>query len=469
MKATHGKGRVDRSRTIGRAVALFVFLPALLAFGGCAESKHSSIVLVTIDTLRADRLGCYGYFRDTSPALDRLAAESVLFENALSVMGTTLPAHVSLMTSTGTLSHGIKSNYQPFGITPGRSDRFLALAEILKRLDYETAAFVSSTPLKAHWGLAVGFDHFSEPGAARRTAEQTTELVLKWLDHRPTQPFFLWVHYFDPHWDYAPPERYKRQFRSNPLQIATLERLGIDSKNRGIVELNNFYDGEVRYVDDQLDRLFARIREMEIWEETAVVVTADHGEGLGQHDWMNHGYIYNEQLFIPLIMKLPSERAVEGARNRRLASILDVVPTLIRNLELPIDPTVASQFEGIDLFDERAERDYLFAERTQAHYSTHGNPNATDDPLDWRQKRHYALTNTQWKYLRRTDAEDALYDMRNDRVEMFNLIGEHPEIAGELKGRILDMVAAGAKNESADTGAVPAELEEELRALGYVR
>jgi len=440
-----------------RRFALSLGLAAAAAAAGCNPRPQPDIVLVTIDTLRADRLGAYGYHRDTSPSLDALAKEGYLFENALSVMGTTLPAHVSLMTSAGTLTHGIKGNFNYLGVAYEGTRETSPLAVDLAAAGYETAAFVGATPLKRHAGLALGFDHYDDPSERERSAEETTEAVLAWLGRERTRPFFLWVHYFDPHYKYRAPADYDSLFTTDAAQIEWLEGRGIDHRDPRVVRQNNRYDREVRYVDDQLGRVFRALKQGGLWERAAVLVTADHGEGLGQHDWMHHGYIYNEQLRVPLILKWPAgvgPRA-KGQRESRLVSLLDVVPTLVRHLGVPVAPERRARYEGLDLFAAETSRDFLFAERTTQEF-------------DWAEKRWFALTGLRWKYLHRSDEGDALFDLEADPGETTNVIARHPEIARSMRRRIDDTLASARVPEADVPDGLPEELVEELRGLGYV-
>ena len=287
----------------------------LLATSACSWSEpksiSSNIIVITIDTLRADHLGCYGYFRDTSPNIDQFAQDAVLFENAFTTMSTTLPAHLSLMTSTYPPAHGVKGNMDIWKRPFAGSDGITTLAQAMQLLGHETAAFVSATPLKPHSGIQVGFDTYDVPNRTERRAAATNRQVFDWLDQTREKPFFLWIHYFDPHAPYRPPSPYKASFATDPRQQEYLSSIDVSlAKFPRLHATHNAYDGEIRYTDQHIRNLVDRVREQGLWENSTIVLTADHGEALGQHAWLDHGRIYNEQLHIPLLIKLRQRRGI---------------------------------------------------------------------------------------------------------------------------------------------------------------
>ncbi len=437
------------------AVIVALFLVVLAATPGVAESKMKpSLVLVTIDTLRADRLGCYGYHRETSPNVDELARESILFERAYTTMATTLPAHASMMTGTYTLTHRVQANvaFIPRSLDDATSLR--TLAEMLRDQGYETAAFVSAAPLKRHSGIDRGFETFSQPAAWQRSGRKTTKRALKWLNDRSDRPFFLWVHYFDPHWPYSPPEEFRNRFRDTSRLAEYLESLGVSkNRSRNILRINNAYDAEIRYTDEAVGRLLDRLQQMKIWDDLVVVLTADHGEGMGQHDWVYHGKIYNEQLRIPLLIKLPGMR--ESRRIRRVTSLVDLLPILSSATGLPIQEIDHDQFQGIDVLSPKVQRTRIYAERVHRK-----------DPA-WGQGRRFALMSADWKYLHSPDEVDVLYDLGEDPHETRNVIELHPEIASELQASLsswIETYRSGAQK----TPDIDPETLKQLRSLGYV-
>jgi arylsulfatase len=419
-----------------------------------------SILLVTIDTLRADHLGCYGYFRETSPNLDRLARRAAVFENVVSPMATTLPVHVSLLTGTSPGRHGIQGNFehfhQPFRTSDGNG--LETLAQMLGAAGYRTAAFVSATPLKAESGISAGFQTFDQPETASRRATATTELALRWLAEDGGRPFFLWIHYWDPHYRYQPPARYRDIYRDDEaLLIRHLEERHFPNpRSRKVLKRITLYDGEIRYTDSELGRVLDFLEDRGLFEQMAIVVTSDHGEGLGQHGWRGHGRIYNEQLFVPLVMKFPARSGLDGRRIEHLASLVDFAPTLVEVLDLPLSDSQKRQFEGINLMAEE-RRHEAFAERVRRQQA-------------WESGDKYALMNLEWKYAHLTEGPDELYRISADRAETRNVIGEQPEIAERMLARIREILAAYAVRDPGlqSNEDISPEIREELRTLGYV-
>ncbi len=432
---------------------------ALAACGG-GESEPVSLVVVTLDTLRADRLGCYGYERPTSPELDRLAADAVLFERAVAPMSTTLPTHVSLFTSTNPGRHGVLGNLKHFKQPLVASEGLPTLAQMLARAGYATAAFVSATPLKADTGIGAGFETFDQPEKAERRARLTVERAVAWLESRPPGPFLLWVHLWDPHSPYQPPIESARLFEADdPRLAAHLRDRGFpEPDSPRVLEMNNAYDAEVHATDAAVGTLLAALRAGGLYERVAIVAVGDHGEGLGQHHWQLHGKLYNEQLLVPLIVRFPGRLGLNGRRHAGLAAVIDVLPTLAAALELPLAEADRARFEGVDLLAPGGGRQSVFSER--AH-----RPGAA-----WEPGLKYALTARDWKYHYLTEGDHQLYDLDSDPHETRDVLAENPEVAARMRQEIERTVARYAELghgfEISDEQRE--ERLEELRALGYV-
>jgi arylsulfatase A-like enzyme len=424
-------------------------------------SAHPPIILVTIDTLRADHLSCYGYFRNTSPTLDALAAEGIQFDRVVSPMATTLPAHVSMFTSQYPLQTGVTRNGRQMAESPATGVRLFA--QMLQDLGYTTAAFVSSNSLKRYTGISVGFDHWDEPtrpfASRQRTAHFTTDAALDWLDDNPQSPFFLWVHYFDPHETYEPPPPFHKAFSTTPGQIEFLASSGYEQPiDPELLAVNNLYDGEILFTDSELARIFDALKAKGLWKELVLVFVADHGEGLGQHDHMGHGEIYNEQIMVPLIIKLPDAMNFGGRRVDRLTSLIDLVPTLVATLGLELPDEDLRQFNGVNALAPEPAREFAFAQRTS---------NAL---RPWGKADRFALVSRRWKFVHDTAEGEHLYDLAADPAETRNLLEERREIAEQLRHRLFQEIAVWSESEkSFEVLEVKApEILDELRALGYV-
>ena len=440
-------------------LGLLLFLP------GCERRSGPppSIVIVTIDTLRADRMGSYGYYRDTSPNLDRFGADNLFFANAVTTMATTLPAHVSLFSSRYPLQTGVTANGKRLKRWREAGNQIRLFQQMLQDVGYSTAALVSALPVQRHTGIDVGFDFFSQPEYRGRKGKLTTDAVLEWLETPPTEPFYLWVHYFDPHSPYDPPEPFRSEFSTDEGLMDFLWNRGVgEERTAELLEINNFYDGEVRSVDHEVGRLFERLRDIGLWNESAVVVTSDHGEGLGQHGRIGHGEIYNEQLFVPLMMKLPKSFGMAPRRVERLVSITDILPTLVDTLELPIQESDRARFSGMNALDRKERRNYALAQRSSFRHLKAAEERGT--------REKFALVGLDWKYTLAAVEADRLHDMRTDHVELFNQVNLEPDRAASLRDRLLAEIAcfSGAETDFNVIEETAPEVLEELKALGYL-
>jgi arylsulfatase len=451
-------------------------LAALLALGGglagCAPPRPPqaapNLVVVTLDTTRADHLGLYGYMRETSPALDAFASEALVFERAVTPMATTLPAHTSLFTAAHPLEHGVLANLGHGGRRFVPAPGLATAASALREAGYRTAAFVSALPLARGSGIEVGFELFDEPAepATRRLAAPTTDAALRWLASAEA-PFLLWVHYFDAHWPFPVAQGFAGSFETDaPLERWIAERaIPPTSVREGVgAEASratlNAYDAALRSQDAELGRLVAALRERPDWDATAVLVVGDHGEGLSQHGHAAHGGTWDEQLRIPLLMR------VHGQAPRRIDTLIameDVLPTL-RGL-LPALPL--GSFPGAG-----SGRDVLAGA---------GSPGARlsldSGRLGSRPGYRVALTTPRWKYFRSDGAggREQLYDLVDDPFELRDAAAQHPEVlAGlraDLEGQLSARIARGQALRGAaasEAGPPQPELVERLRALGYV-
>ena len=317
---------------LGSGLYAFSTLAGAAAEPPSAEARPN-IVLITIDTLRADHLSCYGYHLKTSPTIDKLAEDGVRFENAYSPIPLTGPSHTSLFTSRFPQEHGARIN----GYAVPKDSQWLSLPQILKRFGYQNGAFVSAWPLTSRLThLDRWFDLYDEDLSRKyqvfnssRYAEDVTPLAVSWLEENRAGPFFLWVHYFDPHSPYNLREDFAEP-ESSGHPNSTREPLNREMANR-----IKKYDAEIGYADFHIGKLLARLDELGLKESTLVVLTSDHGESLGEHGYVGHGRQLSEGIVhIPLIMRYPA-RLPAGKVISSNVSLLDATPTI---LELAVGP-----------------------------------------------------------------------------------------------------------------------------------
>jgi arylsulfatase A-like enzyme len=446
-------------------------VPFLVACGGEGTSLRPmpNILLVTLDTTRADHLGAYGYFRDTSPTLDALARQSILFERAIAPTATTLPTHVSILTASYPLEHGVLANLTHGGQRFVPSSKLESFAWIATEAGYQTAAFVSAAPLKSDSGIANGFDFFDQPDRRHRRGRRTTDAALKWLRALKERPFFLWVHYYDAHYPFKAPAPHGTRFRTDrALEQFIAERRIHDRALRPIIgkfddarQSINAYDGEIRYQDDQLERLFGTLRSFDEWQKTAVVLIGDHGEGLCQHGEAGHGGTWNEQLQVPMMIRIPGQAP---RRVSEVASVVDALPTLVALLGDPALEFSNENVSGRALLASGFQPQPVLSQDT-------GRPR--DVPY------RYSLTSERWKYFRVEHKDgtwtEELYDLSRDPHELRDVAQLQAEVLQDLRAalqsRLAEQRARGAELRRGQ-GSEPRELDpavlEELKALGYV-
>ena len=275
-----------------------------------SKNRPQNLLLITIDTLRADHLGCYGNQNIQTPTIDALAAQGMLFQQAFTPVPITLPSHASILTALYPPAHGIRDN--GYFIL---DDSHQTLAEILKEKGYITGAIVASYVLNSRFGLAQGFDFYEDnivpdpngnnPFRYERRADAVVALAEDWLSKNKGEKFFLWLHLFDPHDPYEPPEPYKSEYAQTP------------------------YDGEIAFTDACLGQLLKKMEELKIQQNTLIVLTSDHGEGLGEHGEKTHStFIYDTTLHVPLIISIPGLKAA-GRSYDFLVRTTDILPTAL--------------------------------------------------------------------------------------------------------------------------------------------
>jgi arylsulfatase A-like enzyme len=395
------------------------------------------VLLVTIDTLRADRVGSYGYAAASTPAIDALARRGVRFETALAHAPLTGPSHASILTGQTPLGHGFRNN-SGYVLTP----QVRTAAEDFRQAGYRTAAFVSGFPLDRRFGFDRGFDKYDDRlpkgNDRRRTpyverfADATTDAVVNWLASPGTfaggqpAPWFLWVHYYDPHAPYEPPGELAKRFERTP------------------------YDGEIAFVDQQIGRLLRTLDERNETARTVVLITADHGESLGEHGEGTHGiFIYDATLRIPWVMAGPQIDA--GRVSKTVARSIDVLPTLADFAGLP----QRTDIEGRSL--RPAVQGHEMGEAPTYAESLYPEVELGWAPL-------HAWRAAGFKFIKAPKPE--LYDMQNDPSEATNRVADERARAEDL-GSKLDAALKRPTPAAAAAPTVDAETAERLRALGY--
>jgi len=400
--------------------------------------KNLNIVLITIDTLRSDRVSSYGSDLVDTPNIDGFASEGVLFSNAASTVPFTLPAHSSILTGLYPPGHGVRENV---GYTLDAG--IPTLAEVLSAGGWSTAGFISAFVLDSRWGIGRGFDHYFDDfnpsdfetpnlGSVQRSGDVTIGEAVRWLDGRPQNaPFFLWLHLYDPHDPYEPPEPFKSQYPDRP------------------------YDGEVAYTDSLIGEFRQALEERGILRNSLVILTADHGEGLGDHGEGQHGFfVYDSTIHVSLIMRPPN--AVDGGRVVDTAvSHVDLFPTILDAVGLAAPKRVHGQSLLPMIAGENVDLD-------RGVYS----------------ESLYPLLHYGWAPLRAIRTDDhklisaprpEVFDVIADPRERRDLSLAQPAVTAELETRLSDL-RAKIESEAPTAGAAPdidPETLAQLQALGY--
>lgn len=450
---------------------------AALAASACSGSGHApapaSVVLVTIDTLRADHLGFAGYPRDTSPNLDRLARESTWFPRCYSVSATTGASHASLFTSRYPYAHGVLANRQELPDLP-------SLMSALRARGYLAAAFVSSVVVGRQFGAQRQFDHFDDdmrgaeatrPERAERAAGETVSAALRFLDTRPRErPLFLWLHLIDPHGPYLPPEdpdRFLGDRRVAPVSmllplgtwdwpVGEVPRYQILDGRREADFYAARYDAEIRYADSALGRFFGAMEGLGLGGDTLLAVTADHGETLAdpaRRRYFTHGVVtYEEVARVPLIVRARAGQPRVQAARDRVASLLDVAPTLLDLLGVEAPPG----FQGRSLLRPSPDADPPVF--TLGAYGS--------ELLEKRIGTQFSLRRGGWTYiLNSADGREELYDRNADPHEARDAARAEPQRLEALRRELrafLDRPTTPAAPVKNTPGA-----EDRLRSLGY--
>jgi arylsulfatase A-like enzyme/Flp pilus assembly protein TadD len=392
-----------------------------------------NLVVVTLDTTRADRLGCYGFKGVETPNIDGLARDGIVFDHATATVPLTFPSHSSIFTGLVPPHHGVRDNGGFF-----LDDSRVTLAERLHERGFTTGAFVGAWVLERKWGLAQGFDEYSDAfdlskykvvslGTVQKRGDEVMDNALKWLDSVESRRFFAWVHLYDPHSPYDPPEPFASRYPSQP------------------------YLGEIAYADQVVGRLVGWLRQKALIDKTLVVVTADHGESLGDHGESTHAYfVYDATTHVPLVVRTPW-----GLRGRRAAQVssVDIMPTVLDLLNLPPQPGIDGRSLAREILDPAAESDRTaYSETYFPRYH-----------FGWQHLR--AVRSRAYKYIDAPEPE--LYDLAQDPGETKNIYRAFSARAEPLRKRLEELTHLESDT-APERKTLDPETLQRLAALGYV-
>lgn len=465
-----------------RAVKKLLALLLVLASAGLAyylllPRDPQNLILISVDTLRADHLSAYGYRRDTSPEIARRAAGAVVFEHAFAQWPKTVPSMVSMFSSTYAHTNGIM-----FGSRGQRVPESLTmLTEVLKDHGFVTHGITSNAVLASETSFSQGFTYYDETwldrsrGSAHSRADHVTDFALKALNQlKGSKKFFLWIHYVDPHYQYRPPAPYDRMYvgdkyydKSRILKVNAEDTNYYDGIAKRAYDLDHSnewdfyiaqYDAEIHFVDDQLKRLFAELDNQGLWKNSVVVLTADHGESLGEnHYFFEHGWFpYTACSNVPLMVWSPKETPRRVAQT---TALLDLAPSLLRMLKIPI-PT---SFEGKP-WDDQPRAVYVEAGEGGLNRS-----NFTRSMILWPYHLVYVPSPTYQNMMQKSPLE--LYDLEKDWAENKNLAAASPDKTKEMEKQLFKWIAS-APNYVPPKGKSPdydPQAIEQMESLGYLQ
>jgi len=445
MRRKKSKGSIVLS-----TIAPVCIIAALALRDGYADaSEHKvseplrNVILITISTLRADHVSCLGYARDTTPNLDAFARENILFRNAFATSGWMMPAHGSIFTSLYPSLHGATHIDKPL------VDERNTLAEILSDNGYYCVGFCCNPRLGRQHGFAQGFDMYDDYSVSimlhsltfgndkgldinkQRTNNFTNDAAIRWLQNNTHKPFFMFVHYYDNHWDYLPPppycELYDPEYDGpiNGTQIAREPLFSNPPNERDIEHIVALYDGEVKQTDHDLGEMINVLKDMDLLGDSIVIILGDHGEQFYEHGHTSHHGLYEELIHIPLAVSIPSAQ-IKGKIIDSLVSQVDVLPTILDYLEIPApDGCQGKSFKPLIDGRKGAVNEFVFAEYTGG---------AAPDS--------YAVRSARYKCCQMADSELFAHDLVNDPHEQQKIFsGDFTEQMKALRKNLKNLMA----------------------------
>ena len=428
------------------AGAILVFLAALTIlvirpwgadFERLRDGKDYNVILVTVDTLRADRVGCYGNPRVKTPTMDAFAAAGIRFENCLAQTPLTLPSHTTILTGCLPVHHGVRDNGG--FVVPAE---LITMAEIFKAKGYDTAAFVAAYVLDSRWGLNQGFDRYFDKfdlsrferislGEVQRPANEVIDEALSWLEEKRSGKFFAWIHLYDPHTPYAPPEPFKSEYPQSP------------------------YLGEIAFADSELARLWDYLGQKGLRDDLFLVLAGDHGESLGEHGEGSHGFfIYQAALHVPLIVVTPFPE-LQGVISPEPVALADILPTVLEMSGAPSPPQVQGASLVPSFFRPGSTKGRLiYSETFYPRYH-----------FGWSDL--WSVQDGRFKLIQAPVPE--LYDLEKDPAESKNLVYLEKAVFEDLSARARALTEEAGRNAlEVDVSKVDEETREKLAALGYL-
>lgn len=453
----------------------FWFNPVLYNKG----KNDRNIILISIDTLRADHLGCYGYDRDTSPNIDSLASDSALFLNTYASSPWTLPSHVSLMTSL----HGV--HHQVYYDREKMDSNILTMADILRQNNFSCSSLTGGGFVSSVYGFSKGFDTYHDGVGGifqQDSAELLFRAVLEWLEREKDKNFFLFLHTYQTHNPYACPYPYKTMFTKEGAKWRHIDLGSYLGGKPGLFkrlpeeELQNIidlYDGEIRYTDEKfIGPLIGKLKEMELYDQTMIIFTSDHGEEFYDHKGWGHGHsLYDESLKVPLVIKFPGSK-FKGKEIGNIVSLVDVMPTVLEEMGIDFSDL---NIDGRSLFPviegkEKGDRTFL------ADIGSNVLNSRIPQKISINMGKDKLILNKKFStkdldfflYAPPALKPVELYDLKQDSIERKNIADKKSVLVNQIIQQINEIYSK-AKKRKISRPEIDEKLKEQLKALGYIR
>ncbi|MFO7980777.1 MAG: sulfatase [Candidatus Aminicenantes bacterium] len=443
-----------------------------------ANNEDKNVILISIDTLRADHLGCYGYEKNTSPNIDFLASEGALFLHPFSSSPWTLPSHVSIMTSLYCIHHQIY--YSREKMDPS----LLTLADLLRENNFFSTAFTGGGFVSARYGFAKGFDAYYEGRGGvfhMDSAQLIYESFSDWIDHNRGKRFFLFLHTYQPHNPYVCPSPYNTQFLDKDAKWEHVNLLGYLGGKQGIYKnlpekerknAKGLYDGEIHYLDQNLiGPLIEKLKQTALYDKTMIIFTSDHGEEFFDHGAWDHGHsLYNESIRVPLIIKFP-ESKFKGKKIRNFIPQVDIMPTILDEMQIDYPKLMMDGKSLFPILKDREKKDRIFLSDIGSNVLHSHIPqkiSMNNGPYKLILNKEFSQKDLDYFTSPPPNTDPLeLFDLLSDPKEKSNIAQKNPNITAAILQKINEIYSQ-AKKRNTEKTEIDEKLKEQLKALGYI-
>lgn len=431
-----------------KVIIFLSFFILIFSYGSVSyisKHKNCNIILITLDALRADHLNCYGYKRETSPFISEFAKDTFIYQRVIAQCGSTHFSLASMFTSMYTFADCALNERSALGKS------YITIAEFLKKIGYKTYAIVGNEYVKKKFGFARGFDYYDDNFDGWRNADELTTLAIKLLkEDKSHKKFFLWLHYREPHSPYEPPLKYRKMFYNkepfkgeNKSDIYTIYGRKMILSKKEISELGDLYDANIRFADGALRELFEYLKKSGLLKNTIIIITADHGESLGEHNIFDHNELYYGILRVPLIISIPE---IKGKVVENPMALIDIFPTICELLGYKNAPML-KRFRGKSVFSETKLQQDLYSEYDN----------------------RFSLIVDNFRLFQDANNSYALYNIADDPYEMDNLVSKENQRLNIMKQKMSSLLEHAKSRSCTAKPSLDEKTKQNLKSLGYVQ